>query len=332
MRHQPHLALQRQVRDVLVEGHLDREAQRVPAAVHGALGAGRRLDGRAALADVLLPLHLDDLVLELDDVDHLRALGLALERLEAVAALRACAVRVVELARQRDALERELLRRAVPGAARSRGFFSRVPVAVAGRLAAASASATCFWRVLEQLQRQLQLALAALELLQLRALAREHRDQVLELGLLQQRHLAQPLDVSLMLDVEHIAKESQPICDGKFIRATARGDSAFLPTSVQPSMNSASSLDVSRTVLPLPSPHSVGEAPALELLHEDAQPGAIPQQHLAAGPAPIHEEKQIAAQRIVRAARSSPCRPARCSPCADPSAARTPTPGSCAAA
>jgi hypothetical protein len=45
-------------------------------------------------------------------------------------------------------------------------------------------------RVLEQLQGQLQLVLATLELLQLRALSREGRNQVLELRSRQQRHLA----------------------------------------------------------------------------------------------------------------------------------------------
>jgi hypothetical protein len=34
---------------------------------------------------------------------------------------------------------------------------------------------------------------------------------------LQPRHLAQPLDVLLPLDVEHVATKSHPIADSKFI-------------------------------------------------------------------------------------------------------------------
>jgi hypothetical protein len=47
---------------------------------------------------------------------------------------------------------------------------------------------------------------------------------------------------------------------------TAAGDSDFLPTSVQPSMKSASSLDVSRTVLPVPSPHGSAKRPRSSFL------------------------------------------------------------------
>jgi hypothetical protein len=81
--HQARLALEGQVRDgVLVEGDFDREAQRVPATVDGAhWGRAPSRRGAAAGAHVLLPLDLDDLVLQLDDVDHLRALDLARQRL-----------------------------------------------------------------------------------------------------------------------------------------------------------------------------------------------------------------------------------------------------------
>jgi hypothetical protein len=63
-------------------------------------------------------------------------------------------------------------------------------------------------RLFEQLQRDLQLATATFELLELGALARQHRDQMFELRLLQPRHLAQPLDVLLSLDVEHARTRS----------------------------------------------------------------------------------------------------------------------------
>src|SRR5829696_7194795 len=129
---------------------------------------------------------------------------------------RADAIRLVELAQQRDPLERQLLRRTVSG-------LWLALFLLAGSLATAATRQRIGFRhlllgVLEELEGELQLVPAARQLRQLSALASEHRDQMLELGLLQQRQPAQSLDVSLMLNVEHIDKESRPIVDGKIIQ------------------------------------------------------------------------------------------------------------------
>src|SRR6185312_14790591 len=153
-------------------------------------------------------------------------------------------------------------------------------------------------RLLESLQRDLQLAAAALQLLQLGAFARQHRDQVFELRLLQPRHRAQPLDILLSLDVEHKATKSHPIADGKFIpHHLARGQH-FLS-------DERAALDEERQ-LARRQPHrraaaiapEIGKAAALQSLHEDAQPGPIPQQHLAPRALRVHEEVQLAAHRV----------------------------------
>ena len=91
------LPRERDVIELLVDGNLDGEGQRVAAAGHGALGTGRGLDAAAAAADVLLLLHLHDAVADLDDVDHLARLELPLHRREPAAAARTGRVGIVEL-------------------------------------------------------------------------------------------------------------------------------------------------------------------------------------------------------------------------------------------
>ena len=135
---------------------------------------------------------------------------------------RANAVRLVELAQQRDPLECELLRRTVSGLRLAALLLGVAPAAIAAAHQRVGVGHLLLG-VLEELEGQLQLVLATLQLRQFGALASQHRHQVLELGLLQQRQPAQPLDVSLMLNVEHIAKESRPIVDGKLISRHGRG-------------------------------------------------------------------------------------------------------------
>jgi hypothetical protein len=136
------------------------------------------------------------------------------------------AIRFVELAQQRDVLEHRLLGGTVP--------TLRLAIFLLAVTAAAPAPREriglghLLLRVLEQLEGELQLVLAALQLRQLSALASHHRDEVLELGLLQQRQPAQPLDVTLMLNVEHVAKESRPIGNGKIISRHHRRRQHFL--------------------------------------------------------------------------------------------------------
>jgi hypothetical protein len=64
-------------------------------------------------------------------------------------------------------------------------------------------------------------------------------------------------------------------------------------------MNNASSLDVSRTVLPVPSPHSSAKRPRSSFFHEDLKARAVPQKHLAACAPPAHEQEQIPVETIL---------------------------------
>jgi hypothetical protein len=130
------------------------------------------------------------------------------------------AIRVVELAQQRDPLERQLLRWTVPG-------LWLALLLLAGSPATAAPGQRVGLRhlllgVLEELEGELQLVLTVFQLGQFSALAGQHRDEVLELGLLQQRQPTQSLDVALMLNVEHVDKESRPIGDGKIIQRRRR--------------------------------------------------------------------------------------------------------------
>src|SRR6187551_869361 len=90
------LARERNVVLVLVNHHLDAKVQRVTSAWGYTLRADRRLDAAATFAGVLLLLHLDELVADVDDIDHLGRLELPLHRLELPAATRTSAVSGVE--------------------------------------------------------------------------------------------------------------------------------------------------------------------------------------------------------------------------------------------
>ena len=57
---------------ILVVDDFDGEVERVTATRCGALGPQRRFDATAAFAVVFLPLNIDELVVHLDHVDHLR--------------------------------------------------------------------------------------------------------------------------------------------------------------------------------------------------------------------------------------------------------------------
>ena len=233
------------MRDVLVEGDLDREAQRVAAAVDGA----RRDRARSRRqppqrAHVLLPLDLDDLVLELDDVDHLRALDLARQRLQRPVARRAFARSVShQLAAQRHARQRRLLRRAVtpllafcPSSYRAGGAAGSSSFAASSCASSSSFSAICSSPPLP------------LSFSSSRALPRQHRDQMFELRLLQPRHRrSRSMSCSRSMSSTARYKITSDLTTASSFRVTSRGDSIFFPTSAQPSMKSASSLDVSRT-------------------------------------------------------------------------------------
>src|SRR5262249_33857611 len=115
--------------------------------------------------------------------------------------------------------------------------------------------------LLDQGQRLLQLLLAALQRPELVALGAQHAQQLRDLDLLGQRHTAQLLDVALAPEI-HVrtvrsraglsmpavrkSELQRPIGDG----STTLGDRERRPTSSQPSMNRASSLEVMRTTAP----------------------------------------------------------------------------------
>lgn len=91
------LARERNVVEVLVERDLDPERQRVAPADGSALRARSGLDAATAPADVFLLLHLDQPILDLDQIDHLGRLELSLHRLKVAATARTRAVGAVEL-------------------------------------------------------------------------------------------------------------------------------------------------------------------------------------------------------------------------------------------
>ena len=190
------LARQRNVVEVLVDGDLDREAQRVATAGRGALRARRGLDAAAAAADVLLLLDSNQSVADLDDVDHLRGLELARHRLEPAAAAGTDSVRLIELERLLDDGQLRLRRRARTGARLAVGLLGALdplePLLEHGRLAR---------ELLDQREGRLQIAGAAAQRLQLAALARQRVGQMLVGDLEREGDAAKLLDVLLALDV-----------------------------------------------------------------------------------------------------------------------------------
>ena len=213
VRHRAHLALEGEVIDVLVERDLDGEAQRVTAAFDGALGTRSRLDRRAALADIFLPLDLGDHVLDVHDVDHLGRLALSLHRHEPASAFCACASGVVERAAHGNAFETKLLlgtvaatRTVLRGGLAVSLVRGLLGCGARGSLDSVGDRGRFLACRLDERERPLQLTATAFELLQLCALLRVNRDQVLELRLLKKRNLPEPLDVGLAFEINHDAK------------------------------------------------------------------------------------------------------------------------------
>src|SRR5262249_47897130 len=105
------LALERDVTEPLVDEHFDRERERVATAGKRAVWTERGVDAAAAPAHVLLLLHLDELVGDLDDIDHLRLFELSDHLVQLAAAARARAIRMVERELLLDDRQIRLLRR-----------------------------------------------------------------------------------------------------------------------------------------------------------------------------------------------------------------------------
>jgi hypothetical protein len=192
-REDAHLPFERDVVEVLVDDGLDRERQRVATARQRARGARRGLDAAAAGADVLRLAHVDDAVADLDDVDHLRGLGLVAHRLQRAATARALPVGVVERARERDVRQVRLRRRPALAAWLRRRLRARVLRGLLGGLGLAG-------QLLDQRQRLLQLFLVAGVERQLVALALQLADRVLQLRVQRHRHPPQLLDVRLAFE------------------------------------------------------------------------------------------------------------------------------------
>ena len=82
--------------EIFIGGDLRREVEGVAAARHCALRSKRGVDARAAAAAVLPPHHLHELVVHLDDVDHLALFELTFEDHKLAATARADLVGGVE--------------------------------------------------------------------------------------------------------------------------------------------------------------------------------------------------------------------------------------------
>ncbi len=240
------LPRERDVIEILVDGDLDGEGERIATARRRALGPWCRLDAAAALADVLLLFDLHDAVADLDDVDHLACLELLLHRCQRAAAARTRLVGCVEPEDLFD--DREL-------------WLRRRPELLALLLARRG-------DLLELLD------LGDKVLLLTRHVFEEHElllkvfayvllpqdlQELLNLDLLREGNASQLLDVLLAPQVhERTGKFCFGVVDPlraffyrpRAVGSITAGDRARRPTSSQPSMKRASSLDVRCTTVP----------------------------------------------------------------------------------
>ena len=206
LRHDPRLPCEREVIEVLVDDDLDREVERVPSADDGPLRAGRGLDAAPALARVLLTHHLLDVVLDVDHVDHLRLLELVDHLVQLAAATVADEVLLLgQLADQRSTRQGGLRRRRgaalLGGPASGVVTLRLVRVATAVPLLRRRERLLLLGQLVDQRQRLLQLVLAPLERFELRALARQRRDELPDLRVLRECDPPQLLDVLLSLEL-----------------------------------------------------------------------------------------------------------------------------------
>jgi len=178
--------------EVLVDGDLDREVERVATARCGPLRSGSGLDAATATAAVLLLLHRDDAVADLDDVDHLRRVELPLHRRQLAAAARTRLVGGIEL---EDLLDHRQLR--LLGVAELLARLLRLLLPAAERLELCGDRLRLPRELLDQRELLLQLLVVALERPELRGLCREHAKELLDLHLLRERDAAELLDVRL---------------------------------------------------------------------------------------------------------------------------------------
>ena len=147
------------MRHVLVEGHFHREPQRIPTTVDRSLRTEGGLDDGGAFAYVLLPLDLDDLVFQLDHIDHLGPLHLTHHLGQSVATTPTNFIGGVQGAANLHARQIRLLCRAVPGLGLA--WFGIARRFVAGLPGHGVKTRRLLLRHLQHRQHQLQLAAAA---------------------------------------------------------------------------------------------------------------------------------------------------------------------------
>ena len=204
--HLLHLPGERQVIGVLREGHGDRKGHRVAAAGRKLRWAERRVDTPAAAAPVFLPPMADETEGALDDVDLVRILGLAVPKREGAAALQALLIGGVERVDDLDERQRRLRPWAMParsGAWRRVGRGTVVRAALRGR--AEERPGLGRELLLQELQLELEAGRGdiATRGRERGGQCRQALVETGELSVLQQRHLAQALDVGLVLDLHH---------------------------------------------------------------------------------------------------------------------------------
>jgi len=207
-RHLAHLAGERQMVEVLPDGHRDGEVDRVASARDELRRPERRLDASAAAAAVLLAAMANDPVAALDEIDLLALLALISHLGERAAAGDAGAVRVVERVHDLDERKRGLDARAVAptrGSRRLRGLGVRG--GRAALLGGATEELLLHARELGaqafELELERGLCVAALRLGERLHECGEAAMEVIVLLLLQARHLAQHFGARLGGEIDH---------------------------------------------------------------------------------------------------------------------------------
>src|SRR5258706_6208864 len=290
--------------EVLVHRHLDRERRRVPRTWLELQGPRGGVDAAVAGTAILLALMLQDREPALDDRDFFAVLGLARHLDERPAALRADQIGLVELVDEVEDRERRLHPRAmsVPGSRLGRRALGSGPRPLLGLLGEDRPLALG-----EQLLEGLHLALhrggvLALEAGVLFLQLPDVRVQRAHMAIEQHRHLPQRVDVLDPLDI-HRAR-SRSWCDlgvknfwgfstekGSRAERHATHERAALEEQLQLVERQLQRRFV--TVAP-----QAGEAPLLQTLGVDAQPGAVPEKNLGPLPGARHEDEQIPREGI----------------------------------
>jgi len=289
----PHLALERQVVQVLRDGHVHGEVHRVPSALDQLERPGRRHRRAAVLTTVLLPSVLAHDELPLDDGDLFGLLALPLPLGQRLTTLGADAIRFIKLVRV--LLEGQLRLLAAPVAIarrwrHGRGFL-RLPL-FARRAEHVLPQRRHLLLQPHQLQLELLLPVLALELGDLRDQLLQARMQPCILLLEQQRRLLHQRRVFELLDgADHISLSSHRDLHGKAFVVECRRHEHFSSdqlAALEKQRQLAQRERHRRAGRALPRPR---EATTLEPLRQQAKPRAVEVQHLR--PARLLPDEQI---------------------------------------